>query len=1047
MTDTPFPGGVTPRHGFQRPALIVPPMTEAGWSAVSPAPLLVSAVGDAARLDCDARLAWDATSLWVRAAWRDPAPSVDPELPLGGARFWRQDHVDLRLCPDPARPNELVAFLFGLDGRWWDNRGHWREGAGVAYEATRDGEQISLCARIDWAILPVERPEAGDELIAQFTRITWPAERLTLAATSPVPLGLQQSGQFSAFRFAGASERRVGLSGIHPASAAFHTGENEASVGLNVAGDAALDARLRVHRTDELPGDSAARSVACRLEPGENRVPVGLELTRPGYRRFAFELLTEAGREDLGAVTVRAGQPYLAIDAAPRRHPFVLFDERDVERWRGRLATPPWDRLAGDLSITDEDLDPPELPAPGEAPAPAIDARSVRWSRMAKETMIRDGEGGLDPAAAHLWGLQSEEAKAAWRRAQRDVEPSDADRDLLVRELNRVLAEPAFYDHGVFGDMELPSEAVALWHRGLESLDPQECFLFNRIVLQTAFPFVNSFKSELAAIPVKRLIKWLATGDTRLVETATRAVRAARESMIIGPWVDLGEGGRSRGLAIAYDAMAPALDEEARADWHALLKRYLEMYLRTARAQHWNTTCIPNANPVCNGGGGMLAIALWDAFPEMAREALDYARARIRNWLDYCAGHDGGNTEGAQYWQYGTESFLDFATALERFTGRDEGLLDHPAIRNSMNMVRVGLTNDGSMHGVNDTIPLPVGAAMGWFAAGRFGDELGRWYGDHSLRVCEGRIAEGRKCPYQPGILRALLYRPSGPETREAPELPTDVALRSIEYAALRSEPRWDATLVAGLKGARPPYTHHNQPDTGAFYCHARGERLLIDPGYYNGAPTDHCLPVIDGTSPRSPDDYTGRIDDHGSAGDLRWVIADVTPAFRGAAKRFVRHLVMVGSEGLVVLDDIEPAGPGEVTAWYQAGGATSLAGEGSRVEIAGEAAALRLEWPCDPEPAPQLQPERDFNTHWGYHFAACRWFPLSLAHAAAGERPLVTVALDATRGKPSPSTASTETTSAGPIRWIGLPSGRAVAFRRFDGRWRFDPEASAPEG
>ena len=73
-----------------------------------------------------------------------------------------------------------------------------------------------------------------------------------------------------------------------------------------------------------------------------------------------------------------------------------------------------------------------------------------------------------------------------------------------------------------------------------------------------------------------------------------------------------------------------------------------------------------------------------------------------------CGGTDGGNTEGAQYWAYGMESFLRFALLLERLTGIDEGLVTHPLIRNALNMVRVSLCNDGALHGVNDTIPMPV---------------------------------------------------------------------------------------------------------------------------------------------------------------------------------------------------------------------------------------------------------------------------------------------------------------------------------------------------
>jgi hypothetical protein len=75
----------------------------------------------------------------------------------------------------------------------------------------------------------------------------------------------------------------------------------------------------------------------------------------------------------------------------------------------------------------------------------------------------------------------------------------------------------------------------------------------------------------------------------------------------------------------------------------------------------------------------------------------------------------------------------------------------------------------------------------------------------------------------------------------EQPEaLPEAYALHSIEYGILRSGPQWDCALTAGLKGSRPPYTHHNQSDTGSFSMEVRGRRLLIDPGYYKPEPSHH---------------------------------------------------------------------------------------------------------------------------------------------------------------------------------------------------------------
>ena len=82
-----------------------------------------------------------------------------------------------------------------------------------------------------------------------------------------------------------------------------------------------------------------------------------------------------------------------------------------------------------------------------------------------------------------------------------------------------------------------------------------------------------------------------------------------------------------------------------------------------------------------------------------------------------------------------------------------------------------------------------------------------------------------------------LLYRPTLPEITEQPPLPTAFKLDSIEYSIARSGTNHDCALVAGLKGSRPPYTHHNQPDTGSFFV------LLNDEEQHSLWPTFADIP------------------------------------------------------------------------------------------------------------------------------------------------------------------------------------------------------------
>ena len=532
---------------------------------------------------------------------------------------------------------------------------------------------------------------------------------------------------------------------------------------------------------------------------------------------------------------------------------------------------------------------------------------------------------------------------------------------------------------------------------------------------------------------------WILGRDPACHRCATEYVRTAREIRLPDA-VDLREGMAIGKLAIAYDAFAAELTEEDRRAWVELLSRFLDLYLRTARRRHWNSTTIANANSVCNGGGGLLALALLGE-NEDAPEALYLVRKLIRQYIDYCYGHDGGCTEGAQYWQYGMSNYLRFVTAMERVLGTDDGLLRHPAIEHNINMIRLALSNDGKLHGVNDTIPLPVGSNVAMFLAGRFDDDFALWYADLAEEIYARLREEGRDVPYQSPAAWAMRFRPDKPRQTDRPPLPRAILLESIQYATLRSDTRYDCSLVAGLKGSRPPYTHHNQPDSGSFYVHVRGERLLIDPGYYKDEPTHHSLPIIDGVAPEEPQEFVAEIKRCESHPGLRLAVCDATRAYRGAAKSVRRTLAMVGEEGLILLDDIVPHGHSvDVTTHYQAGGPTARQ-EDSSVMITGEETRLHLRILGRPDAVFQLHEECPLDDiHWGYKFAECRWFPLSLAYTATARQPLITVILDATDGDPGrPGLDHTPHTTT-----VTMPSGRKIRFAQLEGAFHIDANFSS---
>ena len=101
---------------------------------------------------------------------------------------------------------------------------------------------------------------------------------------------------------------------------------------------------------------------------------------------------------------------------------------------------------------------------------------------------------------------------------------------------------------------------------------------------------------------------------------------------------------------------------------------------------------------------------------------------------------------------------------------------------------------------------------------------------------------------------------------------------------------------------------------------------------------------------------------------------------------------------------------------------------------VRGRAAALRVDLSADGAGTLTLHPERTLHdTHWGYHFAACRHFPVTLAYPAAEGLPLVSVFLDATAGLPAAPRVRRGDRIA-----VALPDGSAVEWARNADGWQW---------
>lgn len=983
--------GLEPRHGFTTPEQVLAPVDAADRVPASGSALVLGdrrgeAIIDRARI----ALGWEASALHLHARVASMAPVIHPEREPDDHRFWMQDHIELRLLPDADWDMEQVQVLMTASGRVLVVGG--LAPAEVDVRVTIDDASWTLAARIPVALLGRAGLRLGDRIRGLVAHVAWADGAPDIAVSTPAVLGFSHAERFAEMVCGGTSP--VVFEGLHlPRGGGLVAGENRGEVRLRAAGSEPVRGRLTL-TIDGRPISTDAR----RVEPGGAvAFPVAFELARPSYRALELRWIGDDDVEHpVASLRLRAAVAPV-VPAVALVHPYL---EGGAEVWDARLALldqEPYRSLAAERDEIDLAARLAALPDPDAEDAFRFTPSCAGWFRVCRESLLGKGETGDDPVMARIWSMLGPEAQAAARAIVATGGEVGDEIAPLLAAFDGLLERCDLWDVATFDRVHLPKALAALLERCGGAPEPgRELRWFNRSLLQSSIECLGSFRMSLVTEAADIAERYCVDRDRRWIDAATRFLAVAERCVIMPAELHLHTGMLCGKLALCWDVASPAMDPEQRAVWLRWLERLLAFYLTTARADAWTVTAIANANPVGNGGAGRLALALLVERPELAREALAYARTNIWNWVDYCTGSDGSNTEGAQYWQYGFEHFLPFALALERVTGDHDGLLDQSGVVGCMAMVRAGLCPDGAMHGVNDTIPTAIGGAIAWWAGARFADPLAAWYGDHAMAWFARRRAAGKPTPYRSSLMDALRYRPPGPLRSQAPALPGLVVLPQVALVTLRSASRWDCGWIAGLKGSRPPYTHHNQPDTGSVFVHRHGERLLIDPGYYKGAPEHHCLPLIDGRGPVVEGAYVGPLVAHGEHGDLRWACVDATLAYGGLAERARRTVVMVGECGVIVIDDIVPTRVGcEVRCLWQCGGPVRVSPGGVAV-VEGKRARIALRALSHPGLVIALEDERRLDdVHWGYTFADCRHFPMAWRYHPSADLPLVTVITD----------------------------------------------------
>ncbi len=510
------------------------------------------------RREAKIRIAYDEEYLYLQAEIPEKALTIQPELAPDDIAFWRQDHIEFRIQPDPADSARQYQFIFVPDGRFFDSQGLWQrrdDPARPVCQGQIAADRWSIHCRIPLAACSLPALAPGMVIRALAAHSRWANGSLDAACSSAAEIGFQQAERFT--ELVVAEEHPVRLASIAFPATSLQLGNNIATVTMqNIGKSARSGAILVTHDPDPRQVGACAR-YPVTLPPGLTALSVRIRLERPAFTslRLAFQ---HDGVDELGTVSLRAGVPEVEpSDYRHLRHPYLCYTPDALAAYQQRLADVP--------SLAEEELSTEDFPAAGD-PMPA-------------RFVAQDG--------------------GAW-------------------------------------------------------------------LLQKA---VQAFK------------RWQDTGDARLIAHATRCLRAAAPRLVLGRYIDLRDSNLAHQLALAYDAFAVYLNADDRAVWVQVLERFLDMHLAGGRERAWCCTTVPNANPVNNGAGGLLALALLQERQEKAVLSLHYARKYIRTFLDFCEGENGGNTEGVQYWEYGFGAFLLFARDAGARAGIDDGFFTHPAVR------------------------------------------------------------------------------------------------------------------------------------------------------------------------------------------------------------------------------------------------------------------------------------------------------------------------------------------------------------------------------
>jgi len=454
------------------------------------------------------------------------------------------------------------------------------------------------------------------------------------------------------------------------------------------------------------------------------------------------------------------------------------------------------------------------------------------------------------------------------------------------------------------------------------------------------------------------------TGDHRYRDRAVKEMIAAAAFPDWNPTDFLNVAEMATALALGYDWLYPDLTDRERNTIRRALREKALVFAPAAYApggptdgRLWFTTTSHNWNQVCNGGLLAAALALADEEPELARTVIAGVRQSLPRAIAAYK-PDGALPEGPSFGEYGTAYQVLDVAMLDSALGSCFGLDESPAFRRTAFYRLAVQSPTGLAFNYGDGDPeLDVSPAYIWLAH-HFGPPAAVVHSRALLALAAARKA-GASGGDRFFALHALWLPPEPAVPIPAPDLPLDFHFRGpVDLAIFRSAWGDPRALFVGFK-AGDNSAIHGHLDLGSFVLDADDVRWAVDlgsdnynlPGYHsvrrwtyfrlNNLSHNTLTPgdALQGPKAIAP------IIAFGSRPDRAFAVADLTPAYPGAARKIIRGVALLDRARVLVQDDVTGLQSGLRLRWRLiTSSKVLLSGDGRTATLEQKGRTLRVE-------------------------------------------------------------------------------------------------------